>query len=90
MGQRIEVPNELYELLQQRAAQLQRSPEQLAAEALRRSLSPGDRAWETRLQQLLAETHERPDLPAPEEIEADISAAAAEARELRRERRRLA
>lgn len=88
MSHTIEVPNELYELLQRRASQLQRSPDQLAAEALRSFLRTSEGSWEARLQLLLAETHGRPNLPAPDEIEADITAAAAEARESRRERRR--
>jgi predicted transcriptional regulator len=88
MSQRIEVPNDLYEQLHQRAVQIQRSPDQLATEALRRYLNATAQPWEQRLQQVLTSQHARPDHPLPAEIEADITAAAAEARELRRERRR--
>jgi hypothetical protein len=88
MSQRIEVPNDLYEQLHQRAVQLQRSPDQFATEALRRYLNATAQPWEQRLQQVLTSQHARPDHPLPAEIEADITAAAAEARELRRERRR--
>ncbi|WP_165774770.1 hypothetical protein [Candidatus Viridilinea mediisalina] len=88
MSHQIEVPNDLYELLYRRATQLQRSPEQLATEALRRYLHSAAQPWEQRLQQLLINQHERTDLPPGDEIEADITAAAAEARESRREHRR--
>jgi len=88
MSNMIELPTDIYELLRHRATQLQQSPEQLAVEALRRFLITEKSDWSLRLQQLLVEVYQRPGLPASEEIEADITAAAAETRELRRERRR--
>lgn len=90
MAHRIDVPDDLYALLEAQAARTQRSPAQLAADVLRRFLSSSEATWEARLTQVLTMTHAQTAERAPETIEADISAAAAEVRELRRAQRRLA
>lgn len=84
----IEVPEELYTLLEHRAAEQHTSPDALVAEALRRYLQIDQQSWDAQFQHLLATVQARIAEAESDAIEADISLAANESRELRRERRR--
>ncbi len=78
---------DVYTLLRQRAQQAQTSPDAFANDALRQYLNSEERAWQHALEALIARVQARTACFSSEEIEADITAAAAEVRELRRARR---
>jgi hypothetical protein len=84
----ISLSQEVYTLLQQRAQQVRTSPDALAEDALRRQLGLAESSWQQDFNRLLALVQARSAGFDPAEIEADITAAADEVKELRRARRR--
>jgi len=78
---------DVYTLLRQRALQIRSSPDALANEALRQYLSLEEQAWHQAFEKLIARVQARTAKFSSEEIEADITAASDEVRELRRVRR---
>ncbi len=85
----ISLSQEVYNLLQQRARQTRTSPDALAEDTLRRHLGLADPGWQQALDRLLAKVQARSAGFDPAEIEADITAAADEVKELRRARHRV-
>jgi len=83
----ISLSPDVYTLLRQRAQQIQSSPDALANEALRQYLSLEEQAWHQAFEKLIARVQARTAKFSSEEIEADITAASDEVRELRRVRR---
>jgi len=83
----ISLSQEVYILLQQRAQQARTSPDALAEDALRRQLGLAESSWQQAFDRLLAKVQARSAGFDPAEIEADITAAADEVKELRRARR---
>ena len=86
MSRVITLPTPLYERLAQKSRQLKRTPESVAADLLQRYLESDDR-WQAEFRALIARVHARTAAFSSDEIEADITLAAAEAREVRRARR---
>jgi predicted transcriptional regulator len=84
----ISLSQEVYSLLQQRAQQARTSPDTLAEDALRRQLGLAEPRWQQASDRLLAKVQAHSASFDPDEIEADITAAADEVKELRRARRR--
>jgi hypothetical protein len=74
--------------LRQRAQQARTSPDNVAEEALRVYFGREEQAWQRAFEGLIAKVQARTMPFSPIEIEADITAAASEVRELRRARRR--
>ncbi|MFL5800508.1 MAG: hypothetical protein ACJ8CR_02065 [Roseiflexaceae bacterium] len=87
MANTISLPTEVYSLLRERAQQEHTSPDVLAELAVRRYLSSAEQDWRAAFDALLAEVHTRTAAFDPDDIEADITAAAEEVKELRRARR---
>lgn len=83
----VSLSSDVYTLLRQRAQQVQTSPDALANEALRQYLSLEELAWRQALESLIARVQARTARFSSEEIEADITAASDQVRELRRARR---
>src|SRR5262245_25170403 len=87
MANTISLPPDVYGLLRERAQQEQTSPDALAELAVRRYLSSSEQDWHASIEALLAKVQSRTVAFTLEEIEADITAAAEEVKELRRDRR---
>jgi len=83
----VSISQQVYGLLRQQAQQARTSPDQLAETVLREHLSHEERTWREAFETLIARVHARTAWFTSEEIEADITVAAIEARELRRARR---
>lgn len=83
----ISISQQVYDLLRQGAQQAQTSPDQLAETVLREHLGREERTWREAFEALIARVHARTARFASEEIEADITAATLEVRELRHARR---
>lgn len=83
----ITLPQQLYERLTGQSRRLKRTPEDVVVTLVQRYLSQVDTQWQTEFQSLLTRIHSRTAAFPSAEIEADITLAAAEARELRRARR---
>jgi len=83
----VSVYPDVYSLLRQRAQQAHTSPDALANEALRQYLGLEEQTWQQALESLIARIQARTAEFSSEEIEADITAAAAEVKELRRAHR---
>jgi len=83
----IRLPTSLYERLVQKSRQLERTPENVVADLLQHYLGEADERWQAELQALLTRIQARAAAFPSDEIEADITLASAEARELRRARR---
>jgi len=88
MSSTINLSEQVYDLLIQQARQAHQTPDALAENLLRRSLSTELQQWRHAFDTLIRQVHARTSRFESEEIEADITAAAAEAKELRRARRR--
>lgn len=87
MNSVVTLPPHLYERLLRKSRQLDRPPDQVVADLVERYLDePADR-WPAELEALLTRIQARTAAFTSDEIEADITAAAAEAREMRRGRR---
>jgi hypothetical protein len=84
MSHSIDISDETYRELRQRARQLALSPDAVAEDLLRRGLIETRASWRSDLEALVARIRSRASGQAPELIEADITAAAAEARAIRR------
>ncbi|MFB0535112.1 MAG: hypothetical protein ACETWR_09035 [Anaerolineae bacterium] len=87
MNSVITLPSQLYERLTLRSRQLNRTPEEVLADLVQQYLSESDDRWQAEFQALLARVQARTAAFSSDEIEADITLAAAEAKELRRARR---
>ena len=83
----ITLPSQLYEHLALKSQQLRRTPEEVVTDLVRRYLGEPDDRWLAEFQALLARVQARTAAFSSDEIEADITLAAAEARELRCARR---
>ncbi|MBL7065192.1 MAG: hypothetical protein ISS49_13445 [Anaerolineae bacterium] len=83
----ITLPSQLYEHLALKSQRLRRTPEEVVTDLVRRYLGGPDDRWLAEFQALLARVQARTAAFSSDEIEADITLAAAEARELRRARR---
>jgi predicted transcriptional regulator len=84
----IAVSPEMYTVLRQRAQQVRTSPDKVVEEALRVYFGREEQAWQHAFEGLIAKVQARTLPHSSAEIEADITAAADEVRELRRARRR--
>jgi predicted transcriptional regulator len=84
----IAVSPEMYTALRQRARQVRTSPDRVAEEALRAYFDREEQAWQRAFEGLIAKVQARTLPFSSAEIEADITAAADEVRELRCARRR--
>ena len=78
---------DVYVLLRQRARQSKVSPDTLADDTLRRYLHQEEPTWRQSFDALLARVQANSEQYSSEEIEADITVAAQEVKELRRARR---
>ena len=87
MNSVINLPSQLYERLTLKSRQLDRTPEEVVADLVQRYLSESDDRWQAEFQALLARVQARTAAFSSDEIESDITMAAAEAKELRRARR---
>lgn len=83
----VTLPENLYERLKIKSQQLNRSPEDVVADLVERYLVESDDSWQNEFEALLARVHARTAGFTSEEIEADITAAASEARKARCDRR---
>ncbi|MBK9053770.1 MAG: hypothetical protein IPL78_23555 [Chloroflexi bacterium] len=83
----IHLPNRLYTDLVQHSEKLERTPDQLVMELIQQFLDKNEATWRIRFQALLQRIQQQTEPFSPEEIEADITLAAQEAKELRRTRR---
>ena len=84
----IAVSPEMYTALRQRAQQVRTSPDKVVEEALRVYFGHEEQAWQHAFEGLIAKVQARTLPFSSAEIEADITAAADEVRELRCARRR--
>lgn len=87
MSHRILVSDPTYSLLQREAQREQLSPDALAERLLRERLDDEALAWRRALEALLLQVQSRTRKFSLEEIEADITAASKETRDLRRAHR---
>jgi predicted DNA-binding protein len=83
----VTLPSDLYERLKLRSEQLARTPDDLVSDLVEQFLSDAHTDWQTEFEALLARVRSRAASVPSEEIEADITKAAAEAKEARRVRR---
>jgi hypothetical protein len=77
----------LYERLTLKSRQLKRTPEEVVTALVQQYLSEPDDRWQAEFQALLARVQARTAVFSSDEIEADITLAAAEVKELRRAQR---
>lgn len=84
----VTISPDVYTVLRQRAQQSKSSPDKIADEALRTYFSREEQAWQRAFESLITKVHARTMPFSPAEIEADITTAADEVRELRRAHRR--
>ena len=82
----VTLPSDLFERLKLRSEQLARTPDELVSDWVEQYLSDTHTTWESEFEALLARVHSRTISVSPQEIEADITKAAAEAKEARRAR----
>jgi predicted transcriptional regulator len=82
----VSVSPDVYALLRQRARQSKVSPDMVADDALRRYLHQEEPTWRQSFDALLARVQANSAPFSSDEIEADITAAAEEVKELRRAR----
>jgi hypothetical protein len=82
------ISESIYEQLDRAAKRNRLSPNQLAERLLAEHLSADEQAWRKQFESLLARVHARMARFDPNEIEADITTAAAELKAKRRARRR--
>lgn len=87
MNSVITLPHQLYERLALKSQQFKRTPDDVVTDLVKRYLNEFDDRWQAEFQALLARVQARTAAFSSDEIEADITLAAAEARELRRARR---
>jgi hypothetical protein len=85
MANTISLPPDVYGLLRERAQQEQTSPDALAELAVRRYLSTSEQDWHASFEALLAKVQSRTVAFTSGDIESDITAAAQEVKELRRD-----
>lgn len=83
MNTMIVLSPEIYTLVQQHAQQAHTTPNDLVETALRYYLFQQDAAWQHAFLALIARVHSYTHIYDPQEIEADITAAAMEVKELR-------
>jgi hypothetical protein len=82
----VSVSPDVYALLRQRARQAKVAPEALADDVLRRYLRLEESGWRHAFDALLARVQANSEQYSSDEIEADVTAAAEEVKELRRGR----
>jgi len=87
MSSVVTLPAHLYERLTLKSQQLKCTPDDVVADLVRRYLSESGDSWQAEFEALLARVHTRVAAFSSDEIEADITLAAAEAKEVRRARR---
>jgi predicted DNA-binding protein len=87
MDPAVTLPSELYERLKLKSKQLARTPDDVVSDLVEQYLNDKQTAWQTEFEALLARVRSRTASACSQEIEADISRAAAEAKEARRVRR---
>jgi predicted DNA-binding protein len=87
MDRTVSLPSQLYERLEQKSQQLHQTPERVVAELVQRYLSESDDRWQAEVLELLSRVHSGTSAFSSAEIEADITSAAAEAKEVRRAHR---
>ena len=80
----IAISPEMYTMLRQRAQQTGTSPDKVVEEVLRVYFGREEPAWQRAVESLIAKVQARTSHFESDEIEADITAAADEVRELRR------
>lgn len=80
----ITLPHHLYDRLTLESQRLNRTPDDAVADLVRRYLSEFDDSWQVEFEALLARVHAKTAAFSSDEIEADITVAATEAREARR------
>ena len=83
----VTLPSDLYERLKLKSEQLARTPDDLVSDLVEQYLSDTRSAWKTEFEALLARVRSRTATVSPQEIEADITEAAREAKDARRARR---
>jgi predicted DNA-binding protein len=83
----IRLPDRLYKRLALRSQQIKSTPEKVVVNLLQRYLDEPDDRWQAEFRALIERVQERTAAFSSAEIEADITLAAAEARELYRARR---
>lgn len=83
----ITLPRQLYDRLTLKSRRAKRTPDDVVVELVQQYLGQSDDSWQTEFRALVARVNARTVAFAADEIEADISQAAAEARELRCARR---
>ncbi len=83
----ISISPDVYALLRQRAGKSKVSPDRLADDALRKYLREEESSWRDAFDALLQRVQTNSAWYSSEEIEADITAAAEEVKELRRAHR---
>ncbi len=87
MAATILLPDNVYKRLVRKSEQLDRSPEKLVVDLVQRYLDETDSQWQADFGELLALVYSMTSAFTSEEIEADISLAASEVKEARRDRR---
>ena len=83
MTQTLSISEALYERLRHRAQQARQTPDELAEELLYQTLKVEEGAWQQEWDSLISRVHARTAAFSAQEIEADITAAAAEVRKAR-------
>jgi hypothetical protein len=86
MSSTITLSRQVYNLLVQQAQQANQTPDTLAEDLLRRSLTTETQQWRESFDALIRRVQARTSQFSSEEIEADITVAAEEVKELRRAR----
>jgi len=87
MNSAVSLPHQLYQRLVRKSQRLHRTPEEVVTDLVRQYVSESDDRWRADFQTLIDRVQARSAAFSSTEIEADVTAAAAEARELRRARR---
>ncbi len=87
MGSNITLPRQLYKRLTLKSQQLKRTPDELVVDLVQQYLRTADDRWQTEFRTLLNRIHTKTAPYASDEIEADITSAAAESKKLRHARR---
>jgi hypothetical protein len=88
MSSTISLSPQTYHLLVQQAKRVHQTPDSLAEELLQRSLASNPEQWQREFESLIERVQERSSRFSSDEIEADITAASQEVKELRRAHRR--
>lgn len=85
MSHSITLSDAVYDRLIQRARRLALSPDAVAEAVLRRELGAAEAGWRQEVEAVVARVRDQAGVHPPEAIEADITAASLESRDLRRD-----